>query len=275
MTMTTAESSDHVTEASSSVPVAAARSNAVKSLVKRAINTWHSGSPKRMLCSNNFTRPSLAIMRPAKMTPVNGQPSAAMPSTVGLMISRMTMSVISCVTTGAGEYAPIPPVFKPVSPSPTRLWSCALASATAFPPPTTAKNEASSPSKNSSTTISFPAEPNLAPTNISSTASSASWTSMATITPLPAAKPSVFTTIGAPLDFMYAFAASTLVNFAYSAVGMLYFAHKSFINDFEPSKRAALLLGPNTGTFALTSVSAKPSTSGASGPTTTNPIAFS
>ena len=38
---------------------------------------------------------------------------------------------------------------------------------------------------------------------------------------------------------------------------------------------AALLLGPKTGTLAATNESAKPSTSGASGPTTTNPIDFS
>ena len=46
------------------------------------------------------------------------------------------------------------------------------------------------------------------------------------------------------------------------------------MKDFEPSKRAALLLGPKTGTLAATNESAKPSTSGAR-PTTTNPIDFS
>ena len=252
--------------------MAAARRSAVRSLVRRAIKTWHSGSPNLMLCSSSFTVPSLEIINPAKMTPVNGHPSAAMPSTVGLMMSRITTSVISGVTTGAGEYAPMPPVFKPVSPSPTRLWSCALASATALPPPTTAKKDASSPSKNSSTTISSPALPNMAPESISSTAFSASSISMATITPLPAAKPSVLTTMGAPLDSMYSFAFAASVNLAYSAVGILYLAHKSFMNAFDPSNRAALLLGPNTGTPAAASASANPSTSGASGPTTTSPI---
>ena len=41
--------------------------------------------------------------------------------TVGSMISVIVRSIISGVRTGAGEYAPMPPVFGPVSPSPTRL----------------------------------------------------------------------------------------------------------------------------------------------------------
>src|SRR5260364_190145 len=51
-------------------------------------------------------------------------PSCAIPRTAGQIISRM-MRACSCgVITGAGEYAPMPPVFGPVSPSPKRLWSC-------------------------------------------------------------------------------------------------------------------------------------------------------
>src|ERR1700756_1720588 len=46
-----------------------------------------------------------------------------MPFTVGTMISRITRLWTSGVTTGAGEYAPMPPVLGPWSPSKMRLWS--------------------------------------------------------------------------------------------------------------------------------------------------------
>ena len=45
------------------------------------------------------------------------------------MISRITRAWIFGVTTGAGEYAPMPPVFGPWSPSRRRLWSWLVASA--------------------------------------------------------------------------------------------------------------------------------------------------
>ena len=57
-----------------------------------------------------------------------GVPSRARPRTVGTMTSRMMRSCIAGVTTGAGEYAPMPPVFGPASPSSRRLWSCDVAS---------------------------------------------------------------------------------------------------------------------------------------------------
>ena len=67
----------------------------------------------------------------------------------------------------------MPPVLGPVSPSPTRLWSCAEASGIAVSPSHSAKNEASSPSRNSSITTSAPAAPSP-PSNIMSMAASAS-----------------------------------------------------------------------------------------------------
>ena len=67
----------------------------------------------------------------------------------------------------------MPPVFGPVSPSPTRLWSCAEASGIAVSPSHSAKNEASSPTRNSSITTSAPAAPSPPP-NIMSIAASAS-----------------------------------------------------------------------------------------------------
>ena len=68
----------------------------------------------------------------------------------------------------------MPPVFGPVSPSPTRLWSCALASGSACAPSHSAKKLASSPSRNSSMTISAPAAPNRPSPSIASTAAMAS-----------------------------------------------------------------------------------------------------
>mmetsp|Transcript_868 Transcript_868/g.3627 ORF Transcript_868/g.3627 Transcript_868/m.3627 type:complete len:210 (+) Transcript_868:750-1379(+) len=169
----------------------------------------------------------------------------------------------------------MPPVLSPVSPSPTRLWSCAPTSGTATPPPTTAKKLASSPSRNSSTTISAPAAPKAAFTIMSSTARSAVSSSMATITPLPAASPSVFTTMGAPSFRMYALAASGSAKRSYFAVGMSYFRSRSLRKPLEPSSRAAALVGPKHGTFAAMSESASPSTKGASGPHTTSPTSLS
>ena len=56
----------------------------------------------------------------------------------------------------------MPPVLGALSPSNTRLWSCAEASGIALSPSQSAKNEASSPVRNSSTTTSAPAAPKLA-----------------------------------------------------------------------------------------------------------------
>ena len=69
----------------------------------------------------------------------------------------------------------MPPVLGPWSPSKTRLWSCAEASGIAVSPSQSAKNEASSPARNSSTTTSAPASPSPPP-NIMSIAASASAT---------------------------------------------------------------------------------------------------
>src|SRR2546427_553899 len=50
-------------------------------------------------------------------------PSAAIPATAGMITSRMIRACTRGVTTPAGEYAPMPPVFGPSSPSRSRLWS--------------------------------------------------------------------------------------------------------------------------------------------------------
>jgi hypothetical protein len=47
------------------------------------------------------------------------------------------------------------------------------------------------------------------------------------MTPLPAARPEVLTTMGAPCCLMYALASSGLVKVSYAAVGMLCFLQMS------------------------------------------------
>jgi hypothetical protein len=64
--------------------------------------------------------------------------------------------MIAGVATGAGAYAPIPPVLSPVSPSPIRLWSCAAGSGTTVYPSENARTEISGPTSNSSMTTSSP-----------------------------------------------------------------------------------------------------------------------
>src|SRR3989344_3516119 len=129
-------------------------------------------------------------------------PSFSMPRIVGRMISRMARACTSAVTTGAGEYAPMPPVLGPSSPSLRRLWSWLVARASTFLPSHSTMKEASSPSRNSSITTRAPPSlwvtPYLLSTSMKSTASWASCSVMATTTPLPAARPSALMTMGAP-----------------------------------------------------------------------------
>ena len=91
----------------------------------------------------------------------------------------------------------------------------------------------------------------------------------------PAARPLVFTTMGAPHCAMKALAAAGSVNASYCAVGILYLRHRPFINALEPSSCAAAAVGPNAVMPAAASASTKPSTSGCSGPTSTKSTRFS
>src|ERR1700685_3260381 len=56
----------------------------------------------------------------------------------------------------------MPPVFSPVSPSPTRLWSWAATNGATRSPSLNTKNDSSSPTKHSSSTTRAPAPPHLA-----------------------------------------------------------------------------------------------------------------
>ena len=125
---------------------------------------------------------------------------------------------------------------------------------------------------NTTNTISAPASPNRRWTSDSSTAARASSTVAATVTPLPAARPSAFTTMGAPRSSTYARAAAASEKVAAAAVGMPASAHTALRKVLEPSRRAAPADGPNTRTPPARRASARPSTRGCSGPTTTRPM---
>ena len=115
---------------------------------------------------------------------------------VGRMISCMIRLCMSRERLVEGDTVPIPPVFDPVSPSPTRLWSCTETIGTTRAPSEKTRNETSSPGRNSSRTSLAPAVPNFLSDIISATAACASALSSTTTTPLPAARPSTFSTSG-------------------------------------------------------------------------------
>ena len=125
-------------------------------------------------------------------------PLAASVAITGRTISSMTARSSAGVTSGDGEYAPMPPVLGPVSPSPRRLWSCDDASGTTVSPSVTAMNDTSSPARNSSITTRRPASPNAPRRMLVSIAACASARVAHTATPFPAARPSALTTTGAP-----------------------------------------------------------------------------
>ena len=121
---------------------------------------------------------------------MNGVPRCASSASTGRWIVSTSSSTSDSPSQGTGEYEPMPPVFGPVSPSPTRLKSCAGASGMASRPSVIANSETSWPSSSSSITGSPPS---------AATARSPASTSGSvrqTKTPFPAARPSALTTHG-------------------------------------------------------------------------------
>ena len=92
------------------------------------------------------------------------------------------------------------------------------------------------------------------------------------MTPFPAAKPSALITIGAPISSTYLIAALAELNRLKAAVGILCRKQNSFVKLLDPSSFAASALGPNALIPAMVSLSMRPPTNGASGPTTTKSI---
>ncbi len=169
----------------------------------------------------------------------------------------------------------MPPVFGPVSPSPTRLWSCAAPNGSAVLPSQRANSETSSPCRHSSITTEAPASPYTRASIIASMAASASSSVAATTTALPAARPSAFTTSGAPRRRTNSRAASASSKRSHCAVGMPAASHSSLVKALLPSNCAAWRDGPMQGIDAASMASAMPATSGASGPGTTRSISLS
>ncbi len=100
----------------------------------------------------------------------------------------------------------MPPVLGPRSPSKMRLWSWLEASGSTLRPSTMTMKLASSPSRNSSITTRRASSPGPLPASMASIAPWASAGISATTTPLPAARPSAFTTMGAPFASTHAWA---------------------------------------------------------------------
>ncbi|CAB4629732.1 unannotated protein [freshwater metagenome] len=115
---------------------------------------------------------------------MNGVPRAAISAITGARTCVYVSSTMSSGAHGSGEYAPIPPVFAPKSPSSARLKSCAGCIATMFLPSEIPNRDISGPFKNSSITTRV---------HESACANAASRSDVTT-TPLPAASPSSFTT---------------------------------------------------------------------------------
>ncbi len=122
---------------------------------------------------------------------------------------------------------------------------------------------------NSSTTTRAPGPSR----KIASSAATAASTVPATVTPLPAARPSALTTIGAPCASTNARAACGSVKVWPCAVGAPQAAQISLVKAFDASSRAASRPGPSVATPPARSTSATPSASGASGPTITKSMA--
>ena len=120
-------------------------------------------------------------------------------------------------------------------------------------------------------TTDSPAAPKRPPRHSSAQVTARS-SDFVTSTPLPAARPSAFTTYGPSISSSRATADSRSKYSADFAVGTRADAMISFANDFDDSMRAASLLGPNTEIFADLSASATPAARGPSGPTTTRSI---
>src|SRR2546423_1232488 len=166
-----------------------------------------------------------------------------MPLIAGRMISRITRACSFGVTIGAGEYAPMPPVFGPWSPSRKRLWSWLVASGRAVLPSARTMKLASSPARNSSMTTRLPAAPRSLAFISESIAAFASAMLAATTTPLPAARPSALITIGAPRLATKALASSGCSKLRCSAVAMPWRSMNDLAKSFEASSCAAALVG--------------------------------
>src|SRR5580658_10788923 len=193
-------------------------------------------------------------------------PSAVSPCSVGSITSRTMRWCRPALTTGAGEYAPMPPVLGPRSPSSRRLWSWEVASGSMCAPSAMTMKLASSPVRNSSITTSLPAAPNC-PANMPAALAIAASMVSAITTPLPAASPLALTTSGVCWLRTQAGSKVAWVKVRERAVGIRWRSRNSLAKALEPSSCAQRALGPKHFNPAAWKASTMPSTKGASGPT--------
>ena len=168
---------------------------------------------------------------------------------------------------GSGEYAPMPPVFGPASPSARRLKSWAGLSGRTRSPSLRKNSDTSGPARNSSISTGPVGR------YVAAWARAASRSSV-TMTPFPAARPSAFTTWGAPKASRAAATSSSVRARVARPVGTPAASMIRFANAFDPSSRAAARLGPKAGMPRSRTASATPATRGASGPITTRSMSF-
>src|SRR2546421_6428186 len=100
--------------------------------------------------------PSGVSTSPTYSSPENGVPRPRISASTGDTTEDITEGTNDGGAHGSGAYAPMPPVFGPVSPSPIRLKSCAGSSGTAVTPSVTTNSDTSGPDRYSSTTTPEP-----------------------------------------------------------------------------------------------------------------------
>ena len=189
-----------------------------------------------------------AIMIPRKRIPRNGKPSRMQPCSVGRMILSVIIFSSPAVSRDASVIVPMPPVLGPVSPSPMRLWSRTGGISAKSSPSTNISSDTSLPTRHSSRTIlSAAAVPTSAAISLIAAIASARFA--ATTTPLPAARPSAFTTTGVFSSPKSPLSSSRIANSGECAVtnfavGTPCRTIKFFENDLLASSWAASLFGP-------------------------------
>src|ERR1035437_6099771 len=121
--MQQADCLDHMTFCSLRLPLMQDKRTGIKSLSRILMYDWVSGSPKRALNSMTFGPPFVIII-PGNKIPLNVRPLFFKAIKVGITIFSLISFICASVIHDTGAIVPMPPVFFPLSPSRTLLWSC-------------------------------------------------------------------------------------------------------------------------------------------------------